>query len=393
MALCKCGISEKWGENTIPKELSTSLIIPSLCCGPVHVGSRFLRQKYKKMDSSNDDRAVKRVEKIESELGPPSPSPFKSPEDEHDAVMEKGVWKRATNELTVPTPFNSIEDDNDAANGKGVWKRATNELTMPTPFNPLQDDHDAEDEKVVWKRATNELTMPTPFNPLEDDDDAVREKIAAFARNEGQQDEELGCPNNSIEQNLDERTLTNTMDNEEEDRMESSPTTNDTVAGLPMSASVRLSEVDPRKSAFGQVQDDDSTPFVPEAVLVQDGDDEVVIATIPEEEKVGFFERRGKMFAFGMCLSAVIAVILTSVFANKKKTETEKVILIRSDFPSMEPSSAPSFAAEPTLKTVQERGHVLCGLKSDTIAEGGFELKLVSSMILKICVHYFPQSP
>jgi hypothetical protein len=92
------------------------------------------------------------------------------------------------------------------------------------------------------------------------------------------------------------------------------------------------------------------------ATLVEEDDGgEVVMA-----ERVGFFERRGKVVALALCF-----VLLAAIFPL---VHVALVVPLRPDvpsmLPSMLPSSSPSFDLRPTLDIVKERGFVRCGYRS-----------------------------
>lgn len=174
---------------------------------------------------------------------------------------------------------------------------------------------------------------------------------------------------------------------------------------------------DRRRSAFGRMFSrrlfgEAEAPMV-SATLVEEGE-------VVEAERLGFFERRGKSFAFVLAavflLALVLAIVMAIFFTRRvddnsitrypsiSPTETTKYPSISptmtsrpsssmgpSALPtanpssSMQPSSKPSFDTRPTLEIVQTRGHVRCGLTNATIESGmGFRLDLVRHSLLLV---------
>ena len=100
------------------------------------------------------------------------------------------------------------------------------------------------------------------------------------------------------------------------------------------------------------------------ATLVEEDDGgEVEMA-----ERVGFFERRGKVVALALCF-VLLAVILPLVYMAvvvplRPDVQSMLPSMLPSSSPSLLPSSSPSFNLRPTLDIVKERGFVRCGYRS-----------------------------
>ena len=107
-----------------------------------------------------------------------------------------------------------------------------------------------------------------------------------------------------------------------------------------------------------------------EATLVEENEGVVYGGVVYEAEQVGFFERKWKLIAFGMCFLLVLMATLLSVLLIEDEERTGE------EQPTMVPSSAPTFTPGPTLQIVQKRGRVRCGLLNNTKTK--FELNLVS---------------
>ena len=109
--------------------------------------------------------------------------------------------------------------------------------------------------------------------------------------------------------------------------------------------------------------------------------DTMVEATLVEEnqevysaQQVGYCESRWKMFATIMAFMLVVFAVLLSVFIAD---DVEELLEIpTTEFPSLMPSTAPSFNTGPTFDIVQERGYLICGLVNRT--EDSFHVDLVS---------------
>ena len=58
---------------------------------------------------------------------------------------------------------------------------------------------------------------------------------------------------------------------------------------------------------------------------------------------------------------------------------------------SLQPSSTPTFDSRPTLDIVRERGHVLCGLRAETIDSRGYQIDLVSALLMRDMSSFLPK--
>ena len=122
------------------------------------------------------------------------------------------------------------------------------------------------------------------------------------------------------------------------------------------------------------------------ATLVED-EGEVVVA-----QRIGFLERKWKFVTcFLLVTFAVTTGVLIYEFYGNEGGELPAFI------PSMQPSSIPSFLPSfnpmPTLKIVQARGHIRCGLRNSMVESGeGDLLDLVSFSPMFYCVLYVLQN-
>jgi len=101
--------------------------------------------------------------------------------------------------------------------------------------------------------------------------------------------------------------------------------------------------------------------------------------------RVGFFERKWRIFVFSTCALLVVLAVVVPVMLDRKgvtaTTPTDVTATIPTDVPSMTPSSPPSFDPAPTLEIVRTRGRVRCGLhESREEVFGQFYLDLCRSV-------------